>query len=141
MPEPLPPPWDDDIARLRGQVARAIHRLVERRLADRGDHDPVDLITSVQAAGVVACALPSADPRYGRPQAGDPRFSISFGPGTAMMRVPSVRSSLSESPVEQAVLDRARELPAPTHVFVLGHCSHSGNPGWPPRQKPAAYGW
>jgi hypothetical protein len=40
---PLPPPWDDDVARLLAQVARAVHRLIERRLAGRGDDDPADL--------------------------------------------------------------------------------------------------
>jgi hypothetical protein len=49
----LPPPWDDDITRLLGQIARAIHRLVERRLADRGDDESPDLLASEQAAGVV----------------------------------------------------------------------------------------
>jgi len=36
---PLPPPWDDDVARLLGQIARAIHRLVERHLA-QGQIEP-----------------------------------------------------------------------------------------------------
>jgi hypothetical protein len=36
-PSSLAPPWDDDVARLLGQTARAIHRLVERYLAQRGD--------------------------------------------------------------------------------------------------------
>ena len=49
---PLPPPWDDDITRLLDQIARAIHRLVERRLADRGDDDPPDLLASEHAQSV-----------------------------------------------------------------------------------------
>ena len=48
----LPPPWDDDITRLLDQIARAIHRLVERRLADRGDDDPPDLLASEHAQSV-----------------------------------------------------------------------------------------
>jgi hypothetical protein len=43
---PLPPPWDDDVARLLGQIARAIHRLVERYLAQRGDDEPLDLLAA-----------------------------------------------------------------------------------------------
>ncbi len=53
----LPPPWDDDIVRLLEQIARAIHRIVERRRADRGDDDPPDLLATEQAASFVA--LPS----------------------------------------------------------------------------------
>jgi hypothetical protein len=45
----LPVPWDDDVARLLGQVARAIHRLVERCLAQRGDDEPPDLLASERA--------------------------------------------------------------------------------------------
>jgi hypothetical protein len=49
---PLPPPWDDDVARLLGQVARAIHRLVERRLAQRGDDESPDLLASEQVQAI-----------------------------------------------------------------------------------------
>jgi hypothetical protein len=48
----LPPPWDDDIARLLAQIARAIHRLLERRLDDLGDDAPEDLLASEQADAV-----------------------------------------------------------------------------------------
>jgi ribosomal protein S27E len=49
---PLPPPWDDDVARLLDQIARAIHRLVERHRASRGDDPPPDLLASEQARAV-----------------------------------------------------------------------------------------
>ena len=49
---PLPPPWDDDVARLLDQIARAIHRLVERHLASRGDDPPPDLLASEQARAI-----------------------------------------------------------------------------------------
>jgi hypothetical protein len=48
---PLPPPWDDDVVRLLEQIARAIHRLVERHLSHRGDDVP-DLLASEQAEAV-----------------------------------------------------------------------------------------
>jgi hypothetical protein len=59
---PLPPPWDDDVARLLGQVAHAIHRLVERRLAQRGDDEPPDLLVSEQAQAVAGPPLPDRAP-------------------------------------------------------------------------------
>jgi hypothetical protein len=45
----MPPPWDDDIVRLLGQIARAIHRLLERHLAHHDDDVPTDLLASEQA--------------------------------------------------------------------------------------------
>jgi Putative transposase len=48
----LPPPWDDDIVRLLDQIARAIHRLVERRVADHDDDAPPDLLAAEQADAV-----------------------------------------------------------------------------------------
>ena len=56
----LPPPWDDDITTLVHQIAHAIHRLVERHLAHRGDDadDPPELLASEQARAVAA--LPSS---------------------------------------------------------------------------------
>lgn len=59
---PLPPPWDDEVARLLGQVARAIHRLVERRLAQRGDDEPSDLMASEQAQVIAGPPLPDRAP-------------------------------------------------------------------------------
>jgi hypothetical protein len=56
---PLPPPWDDDVARLLGQIARAIHRLVERHLAQRGDDEPVDLLAAEQAQAITALPWPA----------------------------------------------------------------------------------
>ncbi len=50
---PLPPPWDEDIARLLDQIARAIHRLVERHLSHRGDDVP-DLLASEQSEAVAS---------------------------------------------------------------------------------------
>ena len=49
---PLPPPWDDDVARLLDQIARAIHRLVERHRASRSDDSPPDLLASEQARAI-----------------------------------------------------------------------------------------
>jgi len=48
----LPAPRDDDVVRLLGQIARAIHRLVERRLADLADDAPADLLAFEQADAV-----------------------------------------------------------------------------------------
>ncbi|HEX7699143.1 MAG TPA: hypothetical protein VF403_00390, partial [Kofleriaceae bacterium] len=48
----LPPPSDDDVVRLLGQIARAIRRLVEQRLADLADDAPADLLASEQADAV-----------------------------------------------------------------------------------------
>jgi hypothetical protein len=42
----LPPPWDDDVAKLLEQIARAIHRLITRYLAARSANhhsDDVDI--------------------------------------------------------------------------------------------------
>jgi hypothetical protein len=65
---PLPPPWDDDVVRLLEQIARAVHRLVQRRLALEGDDAPPDLLASEQAEAVAS--LPVAGrgsvPRPGR---------------------------------------------------------------------------
>jgi hypothetical protein len=63
----LPPPWDDDIVRLLDQIARAIHRLVERRLAQFGDDDPADLLASEQAAAIATAPFSgrSAAPKPG----------------------------------------------------------------------------
>ena len=47
-----PPPSDHDIARLLAQIARAIHRRLERRLDDLGNDTPVDLLASEQAEAV-----------------------------------------------------------------------------------------
>jgi len=59
---PLPPPWDDDVARLLGQIARAIHRLVERHLAQRGDDEPLDLLAAEQAHATTALPWPDRAP-------------------------------------------------------------------------------
>jgi hypothetical protein len=59
---PLPPPWDDDVARLLGQIARAIHRLVERHLAQRGDDEPLDLLAAEQAQAITALPWPDRPP-------------------------------------------------------------------------------
>jgi hypothetical protein len=59
---PLPPPWDDDVARLLGQVARTIHRLVERHLAQRGDDEPLDLLAAEQAQAITALSWPDRAP-------------------------------------------------------------------------------
>jgi hypothetical protein len=56
---PLPPPWDDDVAKLLEQIARAIHRLITRYLAARGDDDPLDLLATEQAQTVAG--LPARD--------------------------------------------------------------------------------
>ncbi len=48
----VPPPWDDDVVRLLGQIGRAIHRLIERRLADHGDDPPADLRAAEQAEAI-----------------------------------------------------------------------------------------
>jgi hypothetical protein len=56
---PLPPPWDDDVARLLDQIAHAIHRLVTRRLPGHSDDDPPDLLATEQAQAVVG--LPARD--------------------------------------------------------------------------------
>ena len=50
----LPPPWDDDVVRLLQQIARAIHRLVQRRLALHGDDAPPDLLAAEQAESVAS---------------------------------------------------------------------------------------
>jgi hypothetical protein len=60
---PLPPPWDDDVARLLAQVARAVHRLVERRRAGHGDDDPADLLATEQAEAVAGSPLHGRAPR------------------------------------------------------------------------------
>ena len=64
---PLPPPWDDDVIRLLGQIAHAIHRLVERRLA-QSDDDLPDLLAAEQAAAVATSPSPGrvAPPKPGR---------------------------------------------------------------------------
>jgi hypothetical protein len=59
---PLPPPWEDDVARVLGQVARAIHRLVERHLAQRGDAEPLDLLAAEQAQAITALPWPDRPP-------------------------------------------------------------------------------
>jgi Putative transposase/Transposase zinc-binding domain len=59
---PLPPPWDDDVARLPGQTARAIHRLVERYLAQRGDDEPLDLLAAEQAQAIATLPWPDRAP-------------------------------------------------------------------------------
>ena len=65
---PLPPPWDDDVVRLLDRIARAIHRLVQRRLALHGDDAPPDLLTSEQAEAVASLPFAgrAAFPRPGR---------------------------------------------------------------------------
>jgi hypothetical protein len=65
---PLPPPWDDDVVRLLAQIARAIHRLVQRHLALEGDAAPPDLLAAEQAAAVDTppVAGRTAVPRPGR---------------------------------------------------------------------------
>ena len=55
---PLPPPWDDDVVRLLEQIARAVHRVVQRRLALEGDDAPPDLLASEHAEAVAS--LPGA---------------------------------------------------------------------------------
>lgn len=59
---PLPPPWDDDVARLLGQIARTIHRLVERHLAQRSDDEPLDLLAAEQAQAITALPWPDQPP-------------------------------------------------------------------------------
>jgi hypothetical protein len=54
--------WDDDVATLLGQVARAIHRLVERRLAQGSDDEPPDLLASEQAQAIAGPPLPNRRP-------------------------------------------------------------------------------
>jgi hypothetical protein len=49
---PLPPPWDDDVTTLLDQIARATHRLIEHRVAQRGDDEPPDLLAAEQAEAV-----------------------------------------------------------------------------------------
>jgi Putative transposase len=56
---PLPPPWDDDVAKLLEQITRAIHRLITRYLAARGDDGPLDLLATEQAQAVAG--LPARD--------------------------------------------------------------------------------
>jgi len=51
---PLPPPWDDDVVRLLDQIARAIHRVVQRYLALHGDDAPPDLLAAEQAVAVAS---------------------------------------------------------------------------------------
>ena len=65
---PLPPPWDDDVVRLLEQIARAVHRLVQRRLALEGDDAPPDLLASEQAEAVASLPVAGrgAVPRPGR---------------------------------------------------------------------------
>jgi hypothetical protein len=64
---PLPPPWDEDVVRLLDQIARAIHRRVERHLAQRGDDDHPDLLASEQAAAIATAPFSgrSAVPKLG----------------------------------------------------------------------------
>jgi hypothetical protein len=64
---PLPPPWDEDVVRLLDQIARTIHRRVERHLAQRGDDDPPDLLASEQAAAIATAPFSgrSAVPKPG----------------------------------------------------------------------------
>jgi hypothetical protein len=47
---------------LLGQIARAIYRLIERHLAQRGDDEPLDLLAAEQAQAITALPWPDRAP-------------------------------------------------------------------------------